>query len=88
MANPMQSRRAQSLRGALARRKRLAEKFTNPLLCRHTDAVVSGKRMDDEDEIEYSARGVVADPNDVLFSGNRSTLPEYDELIHCLTATR
>jgi S-DNA-T family DNA segregation ATPase FtsK/SpoIIIE len=29
--------------------------------------------MDDEDEIEYSARGVVADPNDVLFSGNRAT---------------
>lgn len=77
---PDESRRARILRGALARRKRLAEKFTNPL-GRHTDAALfSGKRMDDEDEIEYSARGVVADPNDVLFSGNRATLPEYDEL--------
>ncbi len=77
---PYESRRARILRGALARRKRLAEKFTNPL-GRHTDAALfSGKRMDDEDEIEYSARGVVADPNDVLFSGNRATLPEYDEL--------
>ena len=77
---PHESRRARILRGALASRKRLAEKFTNPL-GRHTDAALfSGKRMDDEDEIEYSARGVVADPNDVLFSGNRATLPEYDEL--------
>ncbi|SUX74618.1 DNA translocase FtsK [Citrobacter freundii] len=77
---PHETRRARILRGALARRKRLAEKFTNPL-GRHTDAALfSGKRMDDEDEIEYSARGVVADPNDVLFSGNRATLPEYDEL--------
>ncbi|HGW6103601.1 TPA: DNA translocase FtsK [Citrobacter werkmanii] len=77
---PHESRRARILRGALARRKRLAEKFTNPL-GRHTDAALfSGKRMDDEDDIEYSARGVAADPNDVLFSGNRATLPEYDEL--------
>ncbi|TKU50459.1 DNA translocase FtsK [Citrobacter sp. wls714] len=77
---PNESRRARILRGALARRKRLAEKFTNPL-GRHTDAALfSGKRMDDEDDIEYSARGVAADPNDVLFSGNRATLPEYDEL--------
>ncbi|MDT0638302.1 DNA translocase FtsK [Citrobacter werkmanii] len=77
---PHESRRARILRGALARRKRLAEKFTNPL-GRHTDAALfSGKRMDDKDDIEYSARGVAADPNDVLFSGNRATLPEYDEL--------
>ncbi|EMF0717882.1 DNA translocase FtsK [Citrobacter freundii] len=74
-----ESRRARILRGALARRKRLAEKFTNPL-GRHTDAALfSGKRMDDEDDIQYSARGVAADPNDVLFSGNRATVPEYDE---------
>ncbi|MBJ3591220.1 DNA translocase FtsK [Salmonella enterica subsp. enterica serovar Saintpaul] len=74
-----ESRRARILRGALARRKRLAEKFTNPL-GRHTDAALfSGKRMDDEDDIQYSARGVTADPNDVLFSGNRATVPEYDE---------
>ena len=75
-----ESRRARILRGALARRKRLAEKFTN-LRGRHTDAALfSGKRMDDdEEEIEYSARGVPADPNDVLFSGHRATQPEYDE---------
>ncbi|WET39298.1 DNA translocase FtsK [Citrobacter enshiensis] len=74
-----ESRRARILRGALARRKRLAEKFTNPR-GRHTDAALfSGKRMDDEDEIEYSARGVPADPNDVLFSGHRATQPEYEE---------
>ncbi|MBK0222489.1 DNA translocase FtsK, partial [Salmonella enterica subsp. enterica serovar Infantis] len=30
-------------------------------------------------DIQYSARGVAADPDDVLFSGNRATQPEYDE---------
>ncbi|HCA4411262.1 TPA: DNA translocase FtsK, partial [Escherichia coli] len=30
-------------------------------------------------EITYTARGVAADPDDVLFSGNRATQPEYDE---------
>ncbi|HBJ66478.1 MAG TPA: DNA translocase FtsK, partial [Shigella sp.] len=39
----------------------------------------SGKRMDDDEEITYTARGVAADPDDVLFSGNRATQPEYDE---------
>ncbi|KJT27992.1 DNA translocase FtsK, partial [Salmonella enterica subsp. enterica serovar Heidelberg str. RI-11-013374] len=39
----------------------------------------SGKRMDDDEDIQYSARGVAADPDDVLFSGNRATQPEYDE---------
>ncbi|MCZ7342064.1 DNA translocase FtsK [Escherichia coli] len=74
-----ESRRARILRGALACRKRLAEKFINPM-GRQTDAALfSGKRMDDDEEITYTARGVAADPDDVLFSGNRATQPEYDE---------
>ncbi|EEQ6464533.1 DNA translocase FtsK [Escherichia coli] len=74
-----ESRRARILRGALARRKRLAEKFINPM-GRQTDAALfSGKRMDDDEEITYTARGVAAEPDDVLFSGNRATQPEYDE---------
>ncbi|ATQ05031.1 DNA translocase FtsK [Salmonella enterica subsp. enterica serovar Gaminara] len=74
-----ESRRARILRGALARRKRLAEKFSNPR-GRQTDAALfSGKRMDDDEDIQYSAPGVAADPDDVLFSGNRATQPEYDE---------
>ncbi|HAV9900465.1 TPA: DNA translocase FtsK [Escherichia coli] len=74
-----ESRRARILRGALARRKRLAEKFINPM-GRQTDAALfSGKRMDDDEEITYTAGGVAADPDDVLFSGNRATQPEYDE---------
>ncbi|EPI9825949.1 DNA translocase FtsK [Salmonella enterica subsp. enterica serovar Kentucky] len=74
-----ESRRARILRGALARRKRLAEKFSNPR-GRQTDAALfSGKRMDDDEDIQYSARGVAADPDDVLFTGNRATQPEYDE---------
>ncbi|ANW39071.1 DNA translocase FtsK [Escherichia coli O157:H7] len=74
-----ESLRARILRGALARRKRLAEKFINPM-GRQTDAALfSGKRMDDDEEITYTARGVAADPDDVLFSGNRATQPEYDE---------
>ncbi|HCL7684179.1 TPA: DNA translocase FtsK [Escherichia coli] len=74
-----ESRRARILRGALARRKRLAEKFINPM-GRQTDAALfSGKRMDDDEEITYTARGVAADPDDVLFSGNRATQPEYDK---------
>ncbi|HEI2920392.1 TPA: DNA translocase FtsK [Escherichia coli] len=74
-----ESRRARILRGALARRKRLAEKFINPM-GRQTDAALFfGKRMDDDEEITYTARGVAADPDDVLFSGNRATQPEYDE---------
>ncbi|EDR0058797.1 DNA translocase FtsK [Salmonella enterica subsp. houtenae] len=74
-----ESRRARILRGALARRKRLAGKFSNPR-GRQTDAALfSGKRMDDDEDIQYSARGVAADPDDVLFSGNRATQPEYDK---------
>ncbi|WP_312948803.1 DNA translocase FtsK [Superficieibacter sp.] len=77
---PHESRRARILRGALARRKRVAEKFANPLGRKTDDALFSGRRMDDPDEISYSARGVAADPDDVLFSGNRATQSdEYDE---------
>ncbi|EHU5489566.1 DNA translocase FtsK [Salmonella enterica] len=77
-----ESRRTRILRGALARRKRLAEKFSNPR-GRQTDAALfSGKRMDDDEDIQYSARGVAADPDDVLFSGNRATQPEYDPLLN------
>ncbi len=72
-----ESRRARILRGALARRKRLAEKFINPM-GRQTDAALfSGPRRAAADETTYTARGVAADPDDVLFSGNRSTQPEY-----------
>ncbi|EBF6266125.1 DNA translocase FtsK [Salmonella enterica] len=74
-----ESRRARILRGALARRKRLAEKFSNPRGRQTEAALFSGKRMDDDEDIQYSARGVAADPDDVLFSGNRATQPEYDE---------
>ncbi|HFW1656928.1 TPA: DNA translocase FtsK [Salmonella enterica subsp. houtenae serovar [1],40:z4,z23:-] len=74
-----ESRRARILRGALARRKRLAEKFSNPRGHQTDAALFSGKRMDDDDDIQYSARGVAADPDDVLFSGNRATQPEYDD---------
>lgn len=82
-----ESRRARILRGALARRKRLADKFINPV-GRHTDAALfSGKRMDDEEEITYTARGIAADPDDVLFSGNRATQPEYDEYDPLLNGT-
>lgn len=35
---------------------------------RQTDAALfSGKRMDDDEEIIYTARGVAADPDDVYF---------------------
>ncbi|CAM6910853.1 DNA translocase FtsK [Leclercia adecarboxylata] len=73
-----ESRRARIMRGALARRKRVAEKFANPLGRKTDAALFSGKRMDDE-EVAYSARGVAADPDDVLFSGNRALASDYDE---------
>jgi len=77
-AERRESRRARILRGALARRKRVAEKFTNPLARKTDAALFSGKRMDD-DEVAYSARGVATDPDDVLFSGSRAIASEYDE---------
>ncbi|MDP9564522.1 UNVERIFIED_ORG: S-DNA-T family DNA segregation ATPase FtsK/SpoIIIE [Kosakonia oryzae] len=82
---PRESRRARILRGALARRKRVAEKFVNPMGRKTDEALFSGKRMDDEeDEIAYSARGMPADADDVLFSGHRATEAEqeYDPLLN------
>ena len=76
-----ESRRARILRGALARRKRLAEKFANPV-ARQTDAALfSGKRMDEPDNVQYRASGVGVDidPDDVLFSGQKALTPE-DEI--------
>ena len=49
-AAPRESRRARILRGALARRKRVAEKFANPLGRKTDAALFSGKRMDDDEE--------------------------------------
>src|SRR5690606_31233587 len=70
-------------RGALARRQRVAEKFANPLGRKTDAALFSGKRMDEEEQIEY--RGAAVDPDDVLFSGHRATpggYDEYDPLLH------
>jgi len=79
-AQQRESRRTRIMRGVLARRKRVAEKFANPLGRKTDEALFSGRRMDDEEEVQYSARGVAADPNDVLFSGHRATQGEqYDE---------
>ncbi|ALB71245.1 DNA translocase FtsK [Cronobacter muytjensii] len=76
-----ESRRARILRGALARRKRLADKFSNPIARKTDAALFSGKRMDDADEVQYSVRGTPADADDVLFSGHKVTEPEafYDD---------
>ena len=74
-----ESRRTRIMRGALARRKRVAEKFANPLGRKTDAALFSGKRMDDEEQVAYSAGGVAADPDDVLFSGNRAMSTDYDE---------
>src|SRR5690606_23395749 len=74
-----ESRRARILRGALARRKRVAEKFANPLGRKTDAALFSGKRMDDEEHIEYRTSGAALDPDDVLFSGSRAMPDDYDE---------
>ncbi|HAU8264037.1 TPA: DNA translocase FtsK [Kluyvera intermedia] len=90
-AAPRESRRARILRGALARRKRVAEKFANPMGRKTDAALFSGKRMDDDEEdIAYSARGVAADVDDVLFSGHRATesdIDAYDPLLSGQRAT-
>jgi len=90
-ANRTESRRTRIMRGALARRKRVAEKFTNPLARKTDAALFSGKRMDDEEQVTYSTGGVATDPDDVLFSGNRAMpgdFDEYDPLLngHSVTA--
>ncbi|ELE9702989.1 DNA translocase FtsK [Enterobacter cloacae] len=86
-----ESRRARILRGALARRQRVAEKFANPLGRKTDAALFSGKRMDEDDHVEYRSAGAAVDPDDVLFSGSRATpgdFDEYDPLLngHSVTA--
>ena len=74
-----ESRRARILRGALARRQRVAEKFANPLGRKTDAALFSGKRMDEDEQVEYRAAGTAVDPDDVLFSGSRATPGDFDE---------
>lgn len=74
-----ESRRARILRGALARRQRVAEKFANPLGRKTDAALFSGKRMDEDEQVEYRAAGNAVDPDDVLFSGSRATPGDFDE---------
>ncbi|WP_336212520.1 DNA translocase FtsK 4TM domain-containing protein [Enterobacter sp. P82] len=85
-----ESRRARILRGALARRQRVAEKFANPLGRKTDAALFSGKRMDEDEQVEYRAAGNAVDPDDVLFSGSRATpgdFDEYDPLLNGQTVT-
>ncbi|MGN7789707.1 DNA translocase FtsK 4TM domain-containing protein [Enterobacter sp. 22452] len=74
-----ESRRARILRGALARRQRVAEKFANPLGRKTDAALFSGKRMDEDEQVEYRAAGAAVDPDDVLCSGNRAMPGDFDE---------
>ncbi|KKA55935.1 DNA translocase FtsK 4TM domain-containing protein [Enterobacter roggenkampii] len=74
-----ESRRARILRGALARRQRVAEKFANPLGRKTDAALFSGKRMDEDEQVEYRAAGTAVDPDDLLFSGSRATPGDFDE---------
>ncbi|ATM71967.1 DNA translocase FtsK [Klebsiella pneumoniae] len=81
-ARPQESRRARILRSALARRKRLAEKFTNPMGRKTDAALFSGKRMDDgEDVVQYSASGAPVAADDVLFSGASAARPAEDDVL-------
>ncbi|MBC4458350.1 DNA translocase FtsK [Klebsiella pneumoniae] len=79
---PQESRRARILRSALARRKRLAEKFTNPMGRKTDAALFSGKRMDDGEEVvQYSASGAPVAADDVLFSGASAARPAEDDVL-------
>ncbi|HCL6067059.1 TPA: DNA translocase FtsK [Klebsiella pneumoniae] len=81
-ARPQESRRARILRSALARRKRLAEKFTNPMWRKTDAALFSGKRMDDGEEVvQYSASGAPVAADDVLFSGASAARPAEDDVL-------
>ncbi|HHC4613934.1 TPA: DNA translocase FtsK [Klebsiella pneumoniae] len=81
-ARPQESRRARILRSALARRKRLAEKFTNPMGRKTDAALFSGKRMDDGEEVvQYSASGAPVASDDVLFSGASAARPAEDDVL-------
>ncbi|KGB07390.1 DNA translocase FtsK [Klebsiella aerogenes] len=85
-AQPRESRRARILRSALARRKRLAEKFANPMGRKTDAALFSGKRMDDAEAVQYSASGAPVAADDVLFSGASAACPgdldPYDPLLN------
>ncbi|QDI09484.1 DNA translocase FtsK [Klebsiella electrica] len=75
-AKPQESRRARILRSALARRQRLAEKFSNPMGRKTDAALFSGKRMDDaEEDVQFSANGAPVAADDVLFSGASAARP-------------
>ncbi|MDW1245684.1 DNA translocase FtsK [Klebsiella pneumoniae] len=79
---PQESRRARILRSALARRKRLAEKFTNPMGRKTDAALFSGKRMDDGEEVvQYRASGAPVAADDVLFSGASAARPAEDDVL-------
>ncbi|HII0046057.1 TPA: DNA translocase FtsK 4TM domain-containing protein [Klebsiella variicola] len=81
-ATPQESRRARILRSALARRKRLAEKFTNPMGRKTDAALFSGKRMDDgEEAVQYRASGAPVAADDVLFSGASAARPTEDDVL-------
>ncbi|HDU4831668.1 TPA: DNA translocase FtsK [Klebsiella pneumoniae subsp. ozaenae] len=81
-ARPQESRRARILRSALARRKRLAEKFTNPMGRKTDAALFSGKRMDDGEEVvQYSASGAPVAADDVLFAGASAARPAEDDVL-------
>ncbi|HDY7083356.1 DNA translocase FtsK [Klebsiella pneumoniae] len=81
-ARPQESRRARILRSALARRKRLAEKFTNPMGRKTDAALFSGKRLDDGEEVvQYSASGAPVAADDVLFSGASAARPAEDDVL-------
>ena len=81
-ATPQESRRARILRSALARRKRLAEKFTNPMGRKTDAALFSGKRMDDgEEAVQYSTSGAPVAADDVLFSGASAARPAEDDVL-------
>ncbi|MBZ9582081.1 DNA translocase FtsK [Klebsiella quasivariicola] len=82
VAKPQESRRTRILRSALARRKRLAEKFTNPMGRKTDAALFSGKRMDDgEEAVQYSASGAPVAADDVLFSGASAARPADDDVL-------
>ena len=84
-----ESRRARILRGALARRKRIAEKFANPMGRKTDAALFSGRRMDEPEEAGRYVTQV--DPDDVLFSGASATrgnaYDEFDPLLNGYSVT-
>ncbi|MTD40543.1 DNA translocase FtsK [Erwinia sp. CPCC 100877] len=71
------SRRAKILQGAASRRRRLAEKFSNPIGHKSDAALFSGKRMDEDDPL-FSGQAADAAPyrgqdsysDDPLLSGH------------------